>query len=135
MKDLSNVGYTPETGRYFMSDDEKFAQIGKLMSDHKQAKEDEARLEVECQTLGTKLKQLGESLINHPQSVTMQGQGLPMDFQQRGRADFAAVDLDPARLLKLTNDYREAVTRKGQLERQLAQLGFPVPREAPGFHR
>jgi hypothetical protein len=116
-----------------MSDEEKFAQIGKLMSEHKQAKEDEARLAVECQTLGSKLQHIGQALANHPESVTMQGQGLPMDYQQRGRFDFTAAELDATRILKLTNDYRDALTKKGQLENQLRQLGFPVPAEERGY--
>lgn len=107
-----------------MSDDQKDAELGRVMRESKENTENTGRLFAECSRLGARLGQVAEGLAGHPEAVVLDGQGSDIRYA-RTRINILPNDFDVEKLTKLTNDYRQALATKELLDTQLTQLGFP----------
>lgn len=129
MTDGRSLEYTPSQERYFMTSEEKDAIIGRLMREHRENREHIGRLSAEGQRWGQRLNDIARGLMGaRMEGVCLEGSGLDVNLSPY-RVGFSAADFDTARLTALTNEYRAALKTREHLEGQLAQLGYPVPRE------
>lgn len=124
----SDLRYTPAyEGGYFMSEDEKDVVVGKLMRTAKENREHIGMLVAECSRVGTRLSRIAQGLVSHPEGVILERRGLDTRYAHY-RVDFLQSDFDMDKLVKLTEEYRQALATRDTLENQLTQLGFPPSR-------
>lgn len=106
-----------------MSDEEKDAVVGRIVRESKENKEHIALLASESARLGARLRTVADGLISHPEGVIQDGQGIDLGWAKQ-RVSLLAGDFDVDKIIKLTNDYRQALETKKHLDTQLRQLGF-----------
>jgi hypothetical protein len=109
-----------------MTDEEKHQQIGRLMSEHKDADQSVARLEAEAKRLAEQFRELSDRLAHDPGLVA--GDGMPLDIRWdlRRRLIVKKDWLDLDRVVGVTQEYRKQVERRDALDEQLKRLGFDV---------
>ena len=127
MSQLVDLVYTPWREPYFMSEEQKDAVVGRVMREYKENEENIGRLLAEAQKLGNRLIAIGEGLAQHPEGVHLTRAGLDTKHSRVG-VGYDPSDFEVALITALTNDYRSALEARANLERQLAQLGFPPSR-------
>ena len=125
MTEVEHLRYTTACEGYFMSEQDKDAQVGRLMREHKQNHEELARLQIEAAKIGKKLSEIGEGLTNHPEGVHFNNEGIDTRFTQH--CGFLPADLDSEAIRNLCNDYRKRMIAQGTLASQIKHLGYSVP--------
>ena len=110
--------------RYFMSEELKDAQLGRLMRERRDSKEHLARLGAEAQRWSERLGQLASALKSNPEGIVPDGTGL--DIRYKMRFNFLPSDFNEERLVTLTREYRQTIEAHNSLTEQLANLGHPV---------
>ncbi|MFZ3211005.1 MAG: hypothetical protein WA188_05775 [Terriglobales bacterium] len=108
-----------------MTQEDQDAVVGRLMRERTDAERNEAALRAECDKLGRQLQDAGRALQTRPENVVFTGQSHSGDFQwQRGGALITPGSINDTRILQLTNDLRETLTKLTEIRRQLGAFGI-----------
>lgn len=110
-----------------MTEQDQDAVVGRLYREDKECSELLARLAAEADRLGQEYEKLGRTLQIHPGGVYPERASIEPRFMKDG-CPFRPSLFDMEKLVKLTNDYREASLKVRRLEQQIVQAGYPLNR-------
>jgi hypothetical protein len=99
-----------------MTEQDQHAVIGKLVSERSEATRQVNLLVAEAQGVGRRLAELGRALQENPQSVSFDGEPLPVTLERIG---FSSKDID---LSRLPNICREIRTHLDTIQRTATNL-------------
>ena len=106
-----------------MTQTEKDAATGTLLREQKEAKRDLALLESEARRLGEGLREIGCTLINTPELVTIDQQPV-VGIDAVARQDFNSSTVDAQRIAKLTDEIRRTRERLDWFGSKVREAGF-----------
>jgi hypothetical protein len=106
-----------------MSIEEQDAVIGRVARERKEAETRLATLRAEASRLGHLLSSIGSKLISNPETVFFEHQSVSAELALKQTA-IKADDIDPTRLVALTDDLRQTSSRLAELKRQAETLGI-----------
>lgn len=116
----TSAWYAPEEERYFMSDEQKDALIGRVARERSEAKRHLEMLRAEGRRLGTILFELGRQLQTEPAYVVFDNQPTNVEYtnQHSGRHPYKPTDINGEALIKLTNEIRGTMDTIKSLDHQ-----------------
>jgi NAD(P)H-nitrite reductase large subunit len=120
---MQGISLEPEASD-LMTTEQLDAMIGRLMRERKETEIRKIALEAEGARIGGNLAVLGQGLQRKLSGIQLQGEHLESDFLH------SAVWIKPceleetSKIVKLANDYREAIKALKQISQQLVQAGW-----------
>src|ERR1700722_13161678 len=114
--------YAPTQERYFMSDEQKDAVIGRVVRERSDARKHLAALRTEANRLGQILSEIGRMLQGNPEYLVFERESVNVIYSnpRLNIRPYNKNDVDSAALLKLTNEIRETLDNIKNLEQQAA---------------
>lgn len=111
-------------GAYFMNPEQEQAAEGRILQQHREAKERLARLTAEASRLGELFETLGVALQQRPESVGLSGESqMPVGILQEDRVIVERKVFDADAIKSLTDDIRKELKRRNQAAQRIKKLG------------
>ena len=107
-----------------MTESEKHAIVGRVLTEKKNAQSHLAHLHAEAKRLGEILESLGKGLRERPETVRFERQTVNVKYSFRDQRLFQAEEIDGAAIMKLTAEIRDAMDKIDDLTDQARGLGF-----------
>jgi len=111
-------------GRYFMTDEQKLATVGRVLTEKKEAEQHLAALESEASKLGNKFKELGSLLQSSPHNVLFDNVSINIKYAHPSMSSFQVHQIDGNKIVALTNDIRDTMEKVERLRESASRLGF-----------
>lgn len=118
MKYLVNGDTVP-----YMTDEQKDAQLGRLIREHKDLTNTIASLRAEARRIGGIYSSVGRVLSGSPENLIFDKESHDIRFSERQGFFLQPREIDAKRLLELTNEIRESIVKQSQIARELKTLG------------
>ena len=107
-----------------MTENEKHAVIGRVLTEKKEAEQHLAHLQAEAKRLGEMLESLGKGLRERPEIVRFERQAVNVIYSSRDQRLFPVEEINGSTLVKLTAEIRDTMDKIEDLTRQARALGF-----------
>jgi hypothetical protein len=112
-------------GKYFMSEQDQDAVIGRIVRELKAENIKLAALQVEAQRIGSGLSQIGTILSSQPHLLFPQGAHIPAEFIGTSKPSILGPDyVDFPMIVRLTNEIRDCMMEIKKLDAQSRALGI-----------
>jgi hypothetical protein len=110
--------------RYFMTQEDQHAVIGRIVMERRDAETRLAALREEAYKFGEMFSYLGQMLKEMPESIEFENLEMPLDFQKRGTPLFKQADINPQKIYQLIKDIRDTLLTLKRIGDKAKQLGI-----------
>jgi hypothetical protein len=123
-----NVSIPYRGGNLYMSEEDQHHLVGRVVLQHKEAKQQLELHRSEARRIGETLTKLGQNLQRHPESIEFDGiqsEGFgALQALKRGELPYKAEEIDGNQIVSLVAKVREWTKKVRDLEEQKSRLGI-----------